>query len=439
LVQGLYDPRGRVAKAYRMSRHYWLDEAMSTWAEALVVSNPGEYRPETYRDNLSAPYLGVATGINGGVGTVMEYGYGMSPLVKYLVQRKGESAPLAAYEAISENEDSVAALRAAEPDTLLFLWYDQFYSDLLEGKVFPASLGELNTIVGASRLMIFENDMQATWRRFPVKTTDMSAALHMVGFRSDYPDPASDAFFAVRHEGDPSLGIQMFQSSNTEAPERVQGIFDPEEVKFTTIPGAKAFKDGQRRLLVLASNTNDDTPYTRERQGTLALGLARPGPLPFQDNTVSGIAYGRSFPVFAGSGRIEAEAISDLKETAGQYFLQVQSAVWGGATVDVKLVYGATIDQLSETWVEDGKNVSISTTGVATYKILKNDGDSNVLWDIEDANGEFMLVLDQDDRERGFAIFEIRAIYPLTYQKEGEAPSTSTAEWPLAMFLLVQP
>lgn len=440
VVQALYDPRGRWAKAKNMARHYWVDEATATWAEELAVANPAAYIPGTYMDNAGAPYRGVAVGIAGPGGVAQDYGYGMAAIVKYLVKRDGKGVPLAMYTEIRRGGDSVEALRAALPGSMIMIWFNQFLSDLVENKVYPMTLVQFASTVESSRRYTLKPEDQASWRRFDVSMTDLGAVPHILGFRNNYPTPPQGALLAVRLDAGSRADLQIFKASNTESAVRIASCLGTEEVKFLTVPDASLYKTQDRRLVAVASNSRDDSPYRNETKGTLSLGWAMPGPFPIGPHSTTAQAFGRGFPTFSASGSLQAEAISDFKDYQGTLlFPTVEGAPWGGEKVPLTISYTATMQGLTDTWEEDGGTHSLTTSGISRYILLRSDGSGNVLETLTSGSGTFTLELTREDRDRGFAILDIRAVYPLTYSVPGQAPIAMEAEWPILFLVFTLP
>lgn len=445
VVQGLYDPSGRISQAWRSTYpRYWLDEAMSSWAEELVASDRANYVPTPCLQNADAPFLGVGTGIHGDAETAPEYGYGMAPLVKYLVDIGQGSALLSIYTSTLAGEGPVEALEASRTDFPIRIWYDDFFRHLVEGRIYrndnPAE--HLIGIAGGPRRLRLQPSTGPTvsWRSFDVALPDLAASPHPAFFTADYPAPPADAFFVVRLEGDPTLGLQFFQIPEDEQGRRVASAFGTTEVKYGTIPDALDYWTRRAHFLTLVSNTNTESPHTMEREGTLSIGLARPGPFQVSSNSVSAISYGRPFPTFTASGTIGAEALSDYFETPLTGGIQMtQAAAWGRDSVELSIEYQATVDSLSTTYAEAGRTITLSIDGIDAFSLYKSDRDGNFLESHTSDTGSFTVLTTDSDREEGMAVYDVRAAFTLSRQVDGEAPSTTSGEWPLAYLLFHLP
>lgn len=458
IVQGLYDPANRLVAAGRSTYpRWWLDEAMSTWAEELVVSNPAAYIPETYAVNLGAPFLnhwgegGAAYGLNAGRKVAADFGYGHAPLIRYLVNSGRGDGLVRFYEATLAGADPIEALKEVATDFPLRIWYDDFLRSLIEGRIYPYpnSLQAMVPIAGPTRRMRLEPRVgrPVSWRSFDLALPSLSVAPHLLYFTSEFPDPPQDASFAIRLEGEPELGLQVFRVPNQDGmqAERVASAFASSRVKFGLIPNAHQFKSEAQALLVAISNTEAEPPYTQELDGRLAFGLARPGPFAIETMTNSALAYGRRFPTFTSSGTVEADAISDFTQdflVAG--IRTVEAVAWGRDDVELTISMGATIGENSISWTESGTSgpvtVTLSTPGIEDYRLYKTDDQGVVIDSWSSDSGTFTFQTTGADREDGIAVFDVSVAYQLSYHREGWAePSVSESEWPIAYFLFTLP
>ncbi len=114
LVQSLYDPRGKFVKATMSSPWLWVEEAASTWVEGMVL--PG-VTPSIRHDYLLTPFLGMNNTVFNGPGP---HGYGMSGLIKYMVDKYGTNTILELFqEHLNGNNDIIEAFENVFPDDLV--------------------------------------------------------------------------------------------------------------------------------------------------------------------------------------------------------------------------------------------------------------------------------------------------------------------------------
>ena len=452
VVQGLYDPRNRLARvrpgAYP---HYWLDEAMSTWAEILVVSSPASYVPATYERNMHAPLQGILRGFDGDPKVVEAYGYGMAPLIKYLVNRAdSDKVPARIYERIYARRDPVQALAegvaAVDPGTPFFTWYTRFFEELVLQNIYEFGYGALSTKAPSERRLILGPGTPDSVLHVPITTTDLSAALHWAGFSVHHDDPGPDAVFLLRFEGDPAHAVQIFKASNQTGPDLVDTLLDPVPIRFLMIDDARSTWAETERVFVLVSDPSRAAPYDTEREATLTLGLARKGPIELPANTVTGRSFdNRLFPSFDGHGEIRTVGISDFAVSAGEMFLHGTGGLWGAESVELGIDYHAAISgPMSKTYQDSlGRDVTLTTTEVQGYKLYMQVGDdvlNDPVEEFDSDSGLFELSINLDDRRHGERVaMQLRALYTVTRAVEGGDSHVFDAEWPVAVFQFTLP
>lgn len=444
VVQGLYDPAGRVTQAWRSTYpRYWLDEAMSTWFEEVVVADRASYLPNTYLQNLDAPFLGVASGLLGDAKGAQEHGYGMAPLVKYLVDSGRTHAPLEIYSSTWNGRNPIESIEDAVQDIPIRIWYDDFYHWLLEGRIYPYTRHQLLGLsAGGNRMLIQDaTGSQVTWRSHELSLPDLSADLRRIAFTADGPDPSADSFFAIRLDGDPALGLQFFQIPEEGQAQRIATAFSANEVKYGTIPNALGFKTNNTQLLILLSNTDTQPPYTDRREGTLSFGLARPGPFDVEESSTGPFEQGQRFPLFTGSGTIEAAALSDYRQWQLVNGINMtQSIAWGRDEVELTFNYQAGVSDTSISWMQADTMMTLSFTGIEEYRLFKSDEDGNVLESHTSETGTFTVLTSDTDREIGSVAYDLRVVYGLALDIEGDPTTTTTVEeWPLLFSYFVLP
>lgn len=281
---------------------------------------------------------------------------------------------------------------------------------------------------------------QVTWRSFDLSLPDLSADLRRIAFTADGPDPSPDSFFAIRLDGDPALGLQFFQLPEDGQAQRIATAFSSNEVKYGTIPNAAGFKTNNKQLLILLTNTDTQPPYTEKREGTLSFGLARPGPFPLQQSSTGPFQHGRRFPLFSGSGSIDAAALTDYRQTPlANGINMTQSIAWGRDDIELTFNYQATVSNTSISWTQADTTMTLVVSGIDGYRLYKSDENGNILESHDSETGTFTVMTDETDREIGFVAYDLRVVYQLTLEIEGHEPTTTEEEWPLVFSYFVLP
>ena len=252
LVQALYDPRNRFSKAKFASPHYWLDEATAVWSEEKF-SNESNYCSPIRKGHEMAPFSGMQAGANE---NAQHYGYGMSAMIKYLVNRYGEDVLVDIYEEIHNGAHPIKAISSSTDP--FAVWWNTFLNDYVLGKVYTdvSSALWVGNVSGNFKI----SSASDTSKTFSATYPDLSAKLYTVTL--GYPSTNSNAAIKFKVTGEAAHvtvfkykpgSIEYLGSATDEVP----------------IYGVKKLTDDKWNLLVLVSDYRDVSPYT----GTTNIGL----------------------------------------------------------------------------------------------------------------------------------------------------------------------
>lgn len=132
-VQDLYDPRGPVEKKWNASPQAWLDEACAVWFEGKMNTSA------SYPVSLSGNELAFTEGMHVTGANAQNHGYGMAPIIKYIVQQKGTSALESIYRKINLGAHPVEALfSTVNPDGSTYNtdWFNNFLKSYVPGGIY---------------------------------------------------------------------------------------------------------------------------------------------------------------------------------------------------------------------------------------------------------------------------------------------------------------
>lgn len=137
LVQSFYDPRDPSQWGSLNQERLWLDEATASWLETTAIDMPEYYPQGLDGDNLTALLYGF-----NGTDTLekTEYGYGMSPFIRYLVEDatngQGEDRILSLFQHFKVHGDATDALEAVW-DPAPTHWCLDMQRKLLAMEIYP--------------------------------------------------------------------------------------------------------------------------------------------------------------------------------------------------------------------------------------------------------------------------------------------------------------
>jgi len=130
-------------KAERTVDYIWLTTAVTEWSEEIFTVSDDYEKPANFHNYLiMRPFVGMRAGAGNFMQTSETHGWGMSPVIKYLVDdiRFGSAGLVGTFEDIWVGESSVYALMN-NVQALAADWWPDFYAKYISGNVYnvPAS------------------------------------------------------------------------------------------------------------------------------------------------------------------------------------------------------------------------------------------------------------------------------------------------------------
>lgn len=190
IVEAFYDPRNRYSQAKLIAPHYTLSEMAATWIEELAVSNPQGYVPAEWETNRFA--LFEMTGMDlppstanstRNAGIVAAHGYGLAPLIRYLVRRHDTGIVSRIYQNIRAGQNWVSAVGNASGDPHYF-WFHSFMVSYCLGEIYPLTPADMFGAAFGKRLRLNPTTTAATFKQ---KMPNLSASLHFVTLDAQAP------------------------------------------------------------------------------------------------------------------------------------------------------------------------------------------------------------------------------------------------------------
>ena len=256
LVQSFYDPRNRFSRAKSGNyAHFWLDEATAVWIEKMFSSQTN-YVSTIRNGHQMAPFNGFQKGAETSAG---EHGYGMSAVVKYLTDKNGDALVKSAYEKIKTNKHPVEAISPNLP----FIWWDAFFRDYLEGKVYD----DVNTGFWlASHNGLFDIKAEKdTVKEFKKTYADYSAAIYRVSLNYDKFTDGANIVFTVPTDADSRVTVYKTVGTKMQ--------FLNSSIDKVTVKDILKLKTDKSVLFALVTNTASKAGYLGSRELTLKVKL----------------------------------------------------------------------------------------------------------------------------------------------------------------------
>jgi len=254
---------------YAANARLWLHKAVGLWAEYHYAANPN-YLPPDFVGHARAVFDGMVWGAEGQRAEILGHGYGMAPMISYLVDRAeagGDHTLLAdIYNRILNHNDPVASLLVEAPAPVNEWWPD-FLAKYIEGSVWPiynvggiAYDGHGIFYAGGDTTLTFTGGMR-----------DLSARLYRIGLDRPGLGPTAQVRFRLNAQNlsDDQVSIVIFRNMNGVFEELARG-------HSITIKNVASLNDNGYELYALVTDSRHDFPYTGLASVTLTATLAEP-------------------------------------------------------------------------------------------------------------------------------------------------------------------
>lgn len=284
LVQYLYDPRWEIWKGGWMPGHHWLNEATAVWSEEKFSSIDGYV--SDIRDGWEhAPFNGFQKGGEGkDKETVGGHGYGMSAVIKYLVNRYGEDIIKTIYERIlaegstqllGETLSPVLALSQVTENPAE--WLTDFFREYLLNKVY--FVNQKDWVVGFLaddyQIKSDEDNLKVYTHSYP----DLSARLYNIQLMYPDIDESSSVSFTASYEGT-EITVFKYKTIGVGPESTVQIEYLAYGFDQISVANVKDLTDEDADLLVLVTNYTHIPPYTGTTDISLKIEVVESQPAP---------------------------------------------------------------------------------------------------------------------------------------------------------------
>ncbi|OGU54545.1 MAG: hypothetical protein A2V66_02730 [Ignavibacteria bacterium RBG_13_36_8] len=255
LVQMRYDSRSWASKLLGNGNALWMEEATAVWAEGKFSSNQN-YVSDIRDGHQMSPFYGMQKGAST---NATHHGYGMSAMIKYLVDKHGQNIVKSIFDRMKVGFSPVDAVFISNPDPVSF-WCPEFLSELVLGEgygdVIPARMAT------DSQTTVYELNYSAdSLFTFSGNVDDLSGKLFVFKLNNLLFNPAAMMNLTLTASNDCKMHVFAYKGST------INYVGSSE----TTFPvyGLKALHDDSWHILVMITNTRMSSPYTGSTPITL--------------------------------------------------------------------------------------------------------------------------------------------------------------------------
>jgi uncharacterized protein (TIGR02145 family) len=238
----------------------WVEEAASTWVEGMVL--PGVTPSVRSQYNLEAPFRGMINTVKDGPG---EHGYGMSGLIKYMVDKYGANTILELFqEHLNGNNDIIKAFENVFPDDLVDE-YPIFLKEYALGNVYndvkPSSL------MGSKNALFSIESEKDSVMVIKANVAAFSGMINLVRLRWKNLTPAHSLHIKAEDWYYTQLLIFKSTSSNI-------SYLGTSPISFT-VNDLKSFKDNEESIVIIdCSNVWAEKTTTLRVKGEFVCGTS---------------------------------------------------------------------------------------------------------------------------------------------------------------------
>ncbi len=388
--------------------YFWLETAIKTWAEELFTDDPDFQYPANFAANTMAPFNGMraGAGVDFEPVTFNNHGYGMSSLIKYMVDdsRFGKTGIAKTYQDIGKGVDPTAAL-IKNMDAMVADWWPDFFKQYVNGDIYNRSIDDFLNNTTLEWNINNDNDMLKVFSSDDAEVglyPDLSAKLFKINLNHSAFESNHNMLFSMTGPANADgLSLVVFGIKDGKA--TYMGTAFAQDFE---IPNLKEYYDNNmRQFLVVLTNigTSDvdftitvgqseqsDLKYTRCAIYITVLGVVEDTRLPEGQTTqttnhswgiygpkLNGIFSGNTFYGAAdnGLGKISTATITlnDAHDTIIDYSCaQVETRLDVGTNYEIRIAAGAS-----------GQNIPVDTADKSTFKLMGPnvcDGISTLLY-----------------------------------------------------------
>jgi hypothetical protein len=254
IFQDFYDPSGKT--------HLWLDEATAVWFEELV-SEKQDYVSEQIVGFEHAPFKGIAA-VNkmplkdNNKEDQTHYGYGLAPLIKYIVEMEGEQVVAKMYEEIEKGTAACNVIEEVTNESIMY-WLESFYSDYILLNLYS----DMSIITFTDGIATEEIEMTNMTEnlRITERYDDVSARLYKIKFDYLYEEQYNYRLYIEPQWA--STAIYKYKGSNIEKLGYFPGA--------TNIYDTNHYLNEKTNLLILVFNGIRNSTFTGSKNISLVL------------------------------------------------------------------------------------------------------------------------------------------------------------------------
>lgn len=163
---------------------FWLHNAVVLWSEQKFTENP-DHCPYDFKGNEMVAFHGMNAVTEN---TTRSHGFGMSAVIKYLVDQYGQDFLIKIYKEMDPKKNPVGQIINGIISDPEYVWWPGFFKDYVSGKIY----GVKSNVFLDNKSGVFDITSESdTLKTFSGSYPDLSAKIYIIAL--DYPDIDSSA------------------------------------------------------------------------------------------------------------------------------------------------------------------------------------------------------------------------------------------------------
>lgn len=414
-IQQLWDGRRSVA----VDRQ-WIYEAMAVHMEQFFVEKPDDYTPEiagSYADLIGIGLPNVLGGNNLGR---RRYGYSQAPLLKYVSQIYGETYVRKMMNIMDDGKDQVSAVFEPAGTTALFLKMEEFWRNLLEGKVYGRY--PYPNMVDSKHLVRPPRLFDPLGIHEELELGKMGYRHYLIARQNQTETYPPNHNLTVRFQGSkPETLLQVLRRDKA-GEVHDYGTLADEEGAYLTIPNASTLLT-QSQFWLIASNRAFGIPHSVVEPVVIDCAATQNGPVIMEPLDLRGTFPSMRYGLSVDGGEFNAWKTWSGKNSVGHEVHNARLSLWRLRPYSfVATVQAALLETTRRTDHPDGSYTILSTSPIKRFeawKWKKGEMEERLIISGNAETGELTLPIDRDETGIYFAIKAVSDFTTTVHARDG--------------------
>lgn len=414
-IQQLWDGRRSVA----VDRQ-WIYEAMAVHMEQFFVEKPDDYTPEIAGSYADLVGIGLPNVLGGDALGRRRYGYSQAPLLKFISQSYGDSYVRRMMNIMDDGKDQVSAVFDPAGTTALFVRIEEFWRNLLEGKVYGRY--PYPNMVDSKHLVRPPRLFDSVGVHEELELGKMGYRHYLIARQNQTETYPPDHNLTVRFQGaQPATLLQVLRRDKGGEVHDYGTVADGEGA-YLTIPNVSTLLT-QSQFWLIASNRAFNIPHSAVEPVVIDCAATRSGPVTLESRDLRGTFPAMRYGLSVDGGEFSGWKTWSGKNSIGHEVHHARLSLWRlRPYLFEATVQAALLETTRRTDHPDGSYTILSTSPIKRFEAWKwKRGEMEELLIISGSaeTGKLTLPIDRDESDIYFAIKAISDFTTTVHARDG--------------------